>query len=98
VIAWNLTTQPNTGYTLRREHVPFGNCHLFWFPIDELNAARRAPCLATAGVQLIDPGVFGQSQDKALPRQYFSLSDSFDGKNWHRSNPLSRFQFNMPTL
>jgi len=59
VIADNLTAKTNSGQTTGREDAFLGNRHSFRFPGNEFNSASGAPCIASAGMQLVQFGFVG---------------------------------------
>ena len=60
-----------------------GDRHPRRLPVDELDAAGRAPRVAAAGVQDVHVGVLLDRQHQALVCGDLERPVSFDGELWH---------------
>src|SRR6185436_15926524 len=54
LIAIDLTAQPDARQPPRRQYVTLSDSHAVGLAVEEFDPARRASCLPTTGVQLID--------------------------------------------
>ena len=84
VIAQSLTGQPDPAHALGREHVSLGDGHPLGFPLDEFDAAGRAPGIAPAGVQDIHPSILLNGQHETLPIGNVKRAKTFNGQSRHR--------------
>jgi hypothetical protein len=89
LIAKNLTTQPNTRQSARRQHVSLSNRRPAGFPRDKLDATRRTARVAAARMQLINSRVLLESQDQPFPLRDLEFSDTLDRKFGHVSLPAT---------
>ncbi len=92
VVAEDLTGQAHARQTTGRQR---GDLRLgpgLGLAADKFHAARRAPCASAAGVQLIDPRVLLQREDKALSFRHVKRADVLDGQVRH-TNIIGRIFF-----
>jgi hypothetical protein len=79
LIDHDLAAQANSRKSPGGQQIFLGDRDLFRFPGQKLDPASRAAGIAAAGMQLINPGVFGQCQDEAFSNGNFERSGTFDG-------------------
>jgi hypothetical protein len=77
VITHNLTTKPDARQATGRQHLPLGDCHPSGLTSDKFDTARRAACVPTAGMQLIDSRVLLESKHEALACGDLEFADPF---------------------
>jgi hypothetical protein len=87
VIANDLTTQPDSRQTPRREHIAFGDGHAVGLAVEELDAARGTARVTATGMQLIDSRILLESQNQPLTLRHFELAHSLDRKLRHDRDP-----------
>ena len=78
VITDNLTTKPNTRQATCRQHIALSNCHPVRLAGDKFDPARRAACISTAGMHLIDSRVLFKSKHEALAIRDLEFTDPFN--------------------
>lgn len=63
-LAQDLAAESNAGELLGGEQFLFGERHLGWFSIDELDPASGATSLTPAGMQLVGTALLAEGGDK----------------------------------
>ena len=84
MIADDLAGETHTGKPTRTQHVFLGGRHGVGLPFDELHAARRAPRVPAAGVQLIDVDVLFEREHEALTVFHLDRGITFNRQFGHR--------------
>src|SRR5688500_3041131 len=70
----------------RRNQVLLGLRHLRRLAFDELHAAGRAPRVAAAGVELVDPCFLAEGVDPSLALRHVDSPDIFTGTFRHKDS------------
>jgi hypothetical protein len=83
LIALDLAAEPHAGHTASRQDVSLRRRHLGRLASEKLDAASRAPSLATACVQLIAPHLFAKRCDQSLALRDIELAHSFYSQSRH---------------
>jgi hypothetical protein len=83
VVADDLAREPGAGHAARRQHVLLGDRHPIRLPLDELDAAGRAPGVAAAGVQDVHAGVLLDGEHEPLAGVHVHRSVTFDRQPGH---------------
>src|SRR5262245_53017712 len=83
VIAEDLAAEPDAARALGGQRRLFGDRHARGLAGHEFDAARRAPSVAAAGMQLIDVRFVLERENESFVLRYGKRPGSFDSQDWH---------------
>lgn len=85
VVAEDLARKANARQATLRQPIALGHRHARGFALDELDAARRAPCVAPARMQLIDSSILLEREHEPLSFRDIKRTETFNSQIGHLS-------------